>query len=406
MKNKQIYFLFSANFAIYFIGTGLFPLLPIYATTFGASKSIIGIYMAITYISLTSGTLFSRLAAGALGPKRVFVGAGVLGVLGVILLGQAAALWQAIILSAVVWFTGGLGLALIAVFIGQSVQKTKRGKSFGIIFLSFPLASLLSGLTVGPIFEWHGTNMMFIFLGAVYAIWPLVGWLFVKVNPIVTIKTTQTQSAETFGKPFYLLLIMTFLPSIAMYAGRLGISFTMTSLDFSVSAISSTTAVAGLVTIPLAIVLGTWSDKLGRQLFLLLCFMLVAVSGILLSTSTQLWQFWLASILIQVANAVRGSIFPAYATDILPPKRLAAGLTWLNGINGFAGILGLALTGLIIEQAGTTTLFVGAASLALVCLAILGVISGNKLVTAVQKSHNYVSTQVRNHQLKRANAVS
>src|SRR5262245_48688528 len=39
MKNKQLSILFLTNFAVFFIGTGLLPLLPLYAAKFGATPT-------------------------------------------------------------------------------------------------------------------------------------------------------------------------------------------------------------------------------------------------------------------------------------------------------------------------------------------------------------------------------
>ena len=48
MKNKQLLYLFFCNFGIFFIGTGLLPILPLYAAKFGASVTGIGLYLRVT----------------------------------------------------------------------------------------------------------------------------------------------------------------------------------------------------------------------------------------------------------------------------------------------------------------------------------------------------------------------
>lgn len=58
-KNKQLIYLFLCNFSILFIGFGLFPLLPLYAAEFDASASLIGFYLAITYIAISTGPILA-----------------------------------------------------------------------------------------------------------------------------------------------------------------------------------------------------------------------------------------------------------------------------------------------------------------------------------------------------------
>ncbi len=49
MRHKQLAFLFICNYLPPFVGMGLFPLLPLYAAQFGATRTIIGIYYAVVY---------------------------------------------------------------------------------------------------------------------------------------------------------------------------------------------------------------------------------------------------------------------------------------------------------------------------------------------------------------------
>ena len=70
-----------------------------------------------------------------------------------------------------------------------------------------------------------------------------------------------------FGRPYAFLLAATLLSSTTIYLLRLGTSYAMGVLSFSPSAISGTSAVGGLVTIPLVYTIGSLSDRLGRNSF-------------------------------------------------------------------------------------------------------------------------------------------
>src|SRR5512135_340585 len=49
LPNTQLLYLFVSSFIILFVGMGLFPVLPVYAAEFGASRTVIGIYYALMY---------------------------------------------------------------------------------------------------------------------------------------------------------------------------------------------------------------------------------------------------------------------------------------------------------------------------------------------------------------------
>ena len=100
LQNKQLLYLFLCNFAIVFIGFGLFPVLPLYAAEFGASPSFIGIYLAITYIAISIGSILAGQLSERVSYKTLFTVAGLLGTVSLLLLGAANALWQVTILTA------------------------------------------------------------------------------------------------------------------------------------------------------------------------------------------------------------------------------------------------------------------------------------------------------------------
>src|SRR6266498_2801629 len=142
MKNKQLSILFITNFAVFFIGMGLLPLLPLYAAQFGATPTGSGLYLASTYTAIALGTVLTGWLSDKLSLRRLSVSAGLAGLPALVLLGQAAALWQVVVLTAVVWFCGGIG-----------------------------------GVTCGQVVGWQGYPFMFAALGLVWASWPVAAVL-------------------------------------------------------------------------------------------------------------------------------------------------------------------------------------------------------------------------------------
>jgi MFS family permease len=381
---KQIAYLFISNFAILFIGMGLFPLLPVYASQFGATSTVVGVYLAIVYVSITAGTMLTGRLADRFTRKRTFVAAGLLGVPALVLLGQATALWQVVILTATVWFAGGVGLALVSVFTGLYADKNSRGKSFGLLALSSPLGAVIGGTVVGRLVEWQGYPLMFAVLALVWSAWPVVALFKVQDKPPVlthaSVAATSAAKSQArasgsgnpvrLGSTFQLLLVATLLSAVTVRVGRMGLSLSMQAEQFSPGAIANASVVGGLVTIPVALWFGALSDRLGRKRLLMAGFLVAAGGALTLSTAHLLWQFWLAAALLLVAVSANGSVAAAFATDLLPPEALSRGMPRLHSMNWIAGIVGFAGGGYLMDSLQGTSLFVAIAALSLVAAAL------------------------------------
>src|SRR5574337_1132342 len=60
LPNTQLLYLFASSFIILFVGMGLFPVLPVYATEFGASRPVIGIYYALMFAANAVGAMLTN----------------------------------------------------------------------------------------------------------------------------------------------------------------------------------------------------------------------------------------------------------------------------------------------------------------------------------------------------------
>lgn len=364
---RQLFYLFLCNLAIVFIGMGLFPILPLYAMEFGASPAISGLYMASTYAAILGGTLVANRLARYTGRKRLFVATGLFSLPAVLLLGQATALWQVVLLTAIIWFAGGIGLILNNVFTGLIAGSHNRGKSFGLLQLSTPLGALVGGMTVSYLMAWRGYAWLFVVLSFVWAVWPLVG-LLVQDRPgpaaAVGVAEQDKETAVSFPPSFILLLLATLLLGVTLNVSRLGVPLSMRALSFSASAVASTATISGLVTIPVVYSVGALSDRLGRRRFLIATYVLAAVGALSLAFATHLWHFWLAATLILVAHTVSASVGTAMAADILSPDKLGRGLALFTSAGWFTGVIMFAVAGRLMEMVGSAALFLAVAFLA------------------------------------------
>jgi MFS family permease len=383
-NNQRLVYLFTCNLVILFVGMGLFPLLPLYAAQFGATPTVIGLYYAVMYIASVAGTIATGWLAQRFPAKGLFAAAGGLGVVALVLLGQATALWQVVLLTALVWLGGAIGIPMVGVLTGKLADGGSRGKSFTLMYLAYPLGAVLGGTTVGRLVAWQGYPLMFVVLGAVWAIFPIVGLLAARgaPGPRPTSPAAREDEASTgLGRTFFVLLVAFLLSAIAVSTGRLGTSLSMQALSFSPGAVASTATVSGLATIPLALLIGALSDRLGRKRFLMLGYLLAAGGALTLSMASELWHFWLAATLMMVAFCTNFAVASALATDILAPESLSRGLPWLSAMDSLASILSFAGTGYVMDTWGETPLYLAAAGVALMAVLQLARLQSNRLLS-------------------------
>jgi MFS family permease len=388
MKYRGFFPLFLCSFAILFVGFGLFPLLPLYAAEFGATATLTGFYLAAVYTSITLGTLLTSFLPGVISRKSVFILAGVLGVPALYLLGHAIAFWQVILLTCVVWFSGGVGLSLISVFIGLQADEHSRGKWFALLALTTPLGAVIGGLAVSWVVGWRGYAQMFTMLGLVFALWPVIGLLKVEDRPaseVTKIKATKT-AGNNLNPSFRLLVLAVLFSSVTVSIIRMGLSLSMKEVHISPAAISSSNVIGGLVTIPVVMGIGVLSDRLGHKLFLALGYILAMLGSLILLEANQLWHFWIVSAAILISRSINTSVASALAADTLPKAALNRNLPLLNTMAWVSGVIGFALTGYMIDTLGTAALYLLGAILAMTSVGLIGLMSRSRRQIKIKRN--------------------
>ncbi len=359
LVNKQLLYLFACNTAVLFVGMGLFPVLPLYATALGATPAMVGVYLALTYTSITCGTLLASWLLGHFLPRTILFAASGLGVPALVLMGHVAALWQLIGLTGIVWFTGGVALSVVSVLTGLVADRTYRGKSFSLMSMGTPLGALLGGMTVSQLIAWQGYPVMFAALGASWLVIPLAASQVAgqTYTGRKTDRPTQGRASRPLSRPFYLFVPVFLLSTMAVNVGRLGTSLSMQALTFSPSQVASTATISGLVAIPVILLIGRLSDRMDRRHLLVFTYVLTGSAVILLANAILIWHFWLAATLLLIARCVNGAVGSAYVTDILAPQELARGLSLLNTTGWAAGILTFASAGHMMDSLGASPVY-------------------------------------------------
>jgi len=373
MSKKQLAALFLCSLVPWTAGNGLVPLLPIYASQLGADPAVSGYYLAFSYLAIALGALSAGWVSDYLQRRKLpLILAGTVGIPTALLMGQTGTIWGLTILTAILWFCGGLGLALIGILTGLSVGEHERGKVFGILSLTGGLGAVVGGLGTGWLVDGWGFTTMFNVLTVFLVLWPASALLLEeKVAVRQKLENSPAQKKAGLGKNFYLLFTANILSSIAGFFIVLIRSIEMNDLGYSSFEIASTGVVGGLIAMPLPMLMGWLSDQVGRKAFLYTGYLIGFLGIAMLAFSQFLWQFWLVFILQSIAMGNAGTVGNAVVTDLLPREALGRGLALFGATGWIGGVIGFAMAGVTLQNLGLRPTFILGGCLALGAIGFL-----------------------------------
>jgi MFS family permease len=213
---------------------------------------------------------------------------------------------------------------------------------FGILGMMISLASLVGGLTFGRMADAWGYGGMAEAAAVFEAIVPLTALLAVPGagSPIPKQAAGAPVRVRWVGAALLLLLGSEILAMTVAGSGNMGRSLLMNEKAFSGAAITSTAAIAGIVSLPLPFILGWLSDRVGRRGVMIGSFVAGIAALLLLPVSRSLWLFSAATALLSV-HAVSMTLGPAFVVDIVPAEKVGAGVSlfqsaaWVGTIAGY-----------------------------------------------------------------------
>lgn len=374
MSKKQLFTLFLVSIVGFTVGNGLIPLLPVYATQLGAEPAVMGYYLSFSYLALATATVVGGWLSDKLQRRKsLLIVSGAVAIPVIWLMGRATNIWQLAVPTAIAWFLFGMGGAQIGILTGLFAEEAERGKVFGILALAGPLGSLIGGLTVGPMADRWGYPTMFAVLALFLTLWPLAG-LLVEDKVVVRLQRDEASTAEKragLGGSFYLLFLASLAAAVAGFVSMLGRSLAMNELGFVATAISNTKAVSGAVALPLPLLMGWLSDRVGRKRSLVLGYLAGTAGLLVLAAAASLWHFWAVASLMAIRANVDRSVGSALVTDLVPPESLGRGMSLLSATTWMGGIIGFGGTGQVVQHLGMAPTFIMAAFLPLIAIVLL-----------------------------------
>jgi MFS family permease len=396
MSKKQLGALFLSSLAIFTTGNGIVPLLPIYAIQLGAETAVAGYYLSFSFFMLAIGVFIAGWLSDLYqNRKRTLFITGMMCVFSVWLMGRATNIWQLTILTGATWFFGGIGLTLVNIFVGLFAEKTERGKIFGIIAMTSSLGALIGGSTTGFLVDRWGFSFMLLAVSIFCLIWPMATLFMENKTVPKEIKRVEKASVNSLWLTggILLLLLASLISNIAVFVNTLGRSLAMNNLNYSAAAIASVGAIGGAIALPLPVLLGWLSDRIGRKLLINLGYLAGILSMLILAISTSLWHFWITASLSYVLFDVNRGIGSAFVTDLVSQEFLEKGIAIFNVMPWIAGILGYALTGYAVQSFGITSTFIAGAFLPFIAIIFLVLIRQNAPVEDLEIVSSKIPTK-------------
>jgi MFS family permease len=350
---RQLASLFVCSLVPWTVGNGLLPLLPVYAAKLGADPTLAGLYLAFSYLAIALGATSAGWVSGSRYRRRLpLIITGVAAVPLPWLMGQVSSVWGLTLLTALLWFCGGLGLALLGILTGLSAGENQRGKVFGILALTSGLGALVGGLGTGWLARDWGYSTMFGVLGIVMLLWPVAALGLEEMEDSRPPDEVASPSRRPPHTDYLLLCAASTVLSIAGFFIVLIRSLQMSDGGFGPLEISSTGAVGGLISMPLPLLMGWLSDRIDRKPLLAVGYLSALAALILLPASSVLWQFWLVIVLQGIAVGSNSSIGSAWVTDLIPRESLGKGLAFFGATVWVGGVIGFALAGSLVQHLG------------------------------------------------------
>jgi MFS family permease len=373
MDKRQLCFLFICSLVPWTVGAGLLPLLPIYAIQLGADSALAGYYISFAFFSLAIGTFFAGWLSDKLQHRKLmlFVSGIVMTPL-IVLMGYVSSIWHLAGLTAGVWFIGGIEISIVNILTGLFAQEEERGKIFGIIGSTVALGAVIGGSLIGPMVDRWGYPVMFLVLSIFSGILPISA-LFLRDKTVVHAQKSKSsiqRHESRLDRMFVFLLLAHMLSIVTNAVGNIGRSFAMDNIGFSLTAITSTVAIGGVVLLPFPLLIGWLSDRVGRKLLMILSYLSFALCMVLFIFSKSLWHFWVATSFLFIGT-VSNSVGAAFVTDLVPQERLGMGISLFQVMIWIGMVLGFAVSGYSIRNLGISITFIWGTMLPIVSIIII-----------------------------------
>lgn len=334
------------------------------------TATVIAGSLAASASNILFGWLSDRsLARG--GGRRGWIAFGLTG-LAVAFAAIASAASPMQIILAVVLFQIAVNAILAPMFavMADEVPDVQKGLAGGLIALGAPLASAVAALMIAIGISSEPARLAFVLAAVSLCILPLL------LTPARIVPAAATpEESPWLGRDLAVAWVSRLLVQVAGNALWLYLVYYFASIDpetpaaKSVGPLGQLMTIAYLVPLPVAVLAGRWSDRIGQRKPFLIVFAALATLGLAGLAFARDWPLAAAAFtLYALGSAVFLSLHSGFAMQLLPdPRRRGRDLGIINLTNTLPALLGPLLT-----WALATPHDFGAVMLALAGLTLLG----------------------------------
>jgi len=205
-----------------------------------------------------------------------------------------------------------------------------------------------------------------------YILVPLAG-LFLVDRVIPRSETTQATTGRAgllASRTFLLLACASVIVHVANSQIGLAKPLIMDGLQYDATAISTSNAVGTLLTIPVPLLVGWLSDRLGRKPFIVLIYLSQVIGLLVLISGSFLWEFWIVSTMqAMVGNSIVAG--QALITDLFPKETLGTALSLFGATPWIGFVIGFGLSGTAMDALGMTPSLMLGVGLAMIAILLL-----------------------------------
>lgn len=313
------------------------------------TATVIAGALAASLSNVVFGWLSDRSVARGRG-RRKWIGIG-LGGLAASFACVALASTPLQIVVAIMLFQTAVNAVLAPMFavMADEVPDAQKGLSGGLIALGAPLASAVGAAMVATGIENESGRLAFVFAAALSCILPL---LLTRSLPAAAGARLDPEQSALAGRDLAVAWAARLLVQVAGNVLWLYLVYYFATVDPAtpaakgVGALGHLMTVAYLLPLPVAVLSGRWSDRIGRRKPFLLAFAALAALG--LAGLAFAWSWWSAAIafaLYAMGSAAFLSLHSGFAMQLLPdPRHRGRDLGLINLTNTLPALVGPALT--------------------------------------------------------------
>lgn len=253
------------------------------------------------------------------------------------------------IVIAIILFQTAVNAVLAPMFavMADEVPDAQKGLSGGLIALGAPLASAVAALIVTMGVTGEPARLGFVFTAVLLCVVPLL------VTPSrIAPASVAPEEAPLLGRDLAVAWTSRLLVQVAGNVLWLYLVYYFASIDphtpapKSVGPLGQLMTVAYLIPVPVAVLAGRWSDRIGRRKPFLIAFALLATLGLLGLAGARDWNMAAAAFtLYALGSAAFLSLHSGFAMQLLPdPRHRGRDLGLINLTNTLPALVGPLLT--------------------------------------------------------------